>query len=257
MMERRMVNKMFKKVIGLLLVCATFLSMTSQLAFAQELTEVVSETTNVELSEYTLSDLAQALDMSSYASNLSLTQSTLHYTTLDGTNVSISEQIISEGVIQRYITEGNQIDTLTTDYINNKIYLNGNLVIVTEEIVYMTTPEINTYSENGLDPVWTLMGAVSRRSIACEEKVRSISTSALLLLLGTVASNLTPFGGGVALAISLISLAAELAPDTTTIYAEIRMYHDQTYYGYKSVYDYYFDPEYTVYADSHTDIVWT
>lgn len=235
--------RMVKKLTSILLVFSFTLSVTSGFASAK-----------MRIEELHLSDFASLLCSDSTVTEVSLQNKTLSYILKDGTRASITEQSSDAGFTFFYIAEGDRSNTVAIDSTNNKIYLDGALVTITEATIYHYAPLQN----DGVSPdtEWIYVGT-SRYNIECETFVRSMTSGALYLLIGAALGGLAALGVTIGACGLLISAADAVNSLSKAPFVETTQYHDPSYYGYKFVYDYYYDQTYSSYTTTETNIIWT
>lgn len=206
------------------------------------------------IEELHLSDFASLLYSDSTVTEVAMQNKTLSYTLEDGTCASITEQSSDAGLTIYYITEGDRSNTVIIDSTNNKMYLDGVSVTITEETIYHYAPLQN----NGVSPdtEWIYVGT-SRYNIVCETFVRNMTSGALYLLLGAALGGLVALGVTIGACALIISAADAALSPSKAPFVETTQYHDPSYYGYKFVYDYYYDQTYSSYTTTETNIIWT
>ncbi len=179
------------------------------------------------------------------ASQINFDGTDLSYVMTDGTFVTMSETVESDGIRIWTVNQQGAIDKLKINAQENKIFLND--TPVSFEVLPTATIESDYLRADN----WHKMGTGTKYHMQLETLVRS-STSALLYSL--MFSVMGTIGTALGIAKAIIDIAIALNSKSTALFVSRQMYRDDQYLKYKYEDDYYFDKNYTDFAYSNVTI---
>lgn len=234
--------KHIKKLIAIALTVAIFSQMVS--VYAASFTPSSSVLNNSDISDVTISTIADAIHSDPAATNIQISENTLTYIMNGTTNVRITETV-NNGVRYFDIIEGEIHDKLSINAFKNIITLNGTPLSLSISQDISRIP-------NEAAPLTTWVYSGTRNiNIVAEDAIRNLAVNTLLTLM------LSAMGGiGVALSLAQLVWDAYQSSTSDTVYATRTTYFESNYWAYKYIDKYYSDSERTKLIETVTTEHW-
>jgi len=212
--------------------------------------EIHTEKQQCVYSEPSIADIATAYSADPAIRNVKLKNNVLTYTLPDGTNGSLKEYYDKNGNRCFVAKEGEINNTLTYDFRNENILLDGKKVSVSLKEVYIIAQQNTSSSKSATNFIFF---KTSYPEVQSTEMIKNLASSTLLALL------LQPLGwiGAVAgVALAVIQTAKDIKSISKAVYVKRNSYHDASYSVWKYVDNYYLDKNYRDFAKTNTTIIY-
>ena len=212
--------------------------------------EIHTEKQQCVYSEPSIADIATAYSADPAIRNVKLKNNVLTYTLPDGTNGSLIEYFDKNGNRSFEAKEGKINNTLTYDFRNENMLLNGKKVFVSLREVYVLSQQTTSSSKTATTFIFH---KTSYPEMQSTEQIRTMTTTIMLSLLYVPLKAIGVIAG---VATTIVQTAKDIKSNSKAVYVKRYSYHDASYSVWKYVDNFYLDKNYRDFAKTNTTIIY-